>query len=591
MQTIKVINAPYEIAKAYKPLADLEFVDYRELPSTEAAIRLHEGEADVALIPVAEFVAHGEYVGLDFGYGCQAATNKFMLYSHSPIQDLERIYLYDEASSSSLLLRLLLSDHWNVAPRLMRRRLDVSPEDLGPRDGILVFQDKPSTKYEVCKFGIDIVNVWSSITGLPFVFMVWAARPGTLTLTEHQVFNDLFHRHTAHLLPEKELVTAERDFSLSVDEPYEFYYLNNFVRKGMNRFITRAAKKGFVPPTRYRYATFTLLDRQTAGSLKERSVDTLLSDSISGSRLSVYEATKLANNASLADLGLAADLLRNKLFSKRSVGFVIPCRTDFFTNTDRSIEVINRAIKSGVSQIFLVPDSDSLLDLSEYEEILNILSTQFPISIEGFNVAQLVKLSEKTGIAAQDVLSRLVTAGLDSIHNSGGGLLIDRIMRSKGITNITSEDWLRMMKWIHRFGGASSCYLSIDKDNTWEERLIHLHKLRMLQDETRGFRYFYCDIREKQTGQIPAELKLRTTIISRLFLDNVPSIQENALSNNSIPGVLSLCFGANEVRIPVGEDQIGDTKELLSTLHSLKDMGLDFDFERLEIPTVTDIQH
>ena len=52
-------------------------------------------------------------------------------------------------------------------------------------------------------------------------------------------------------------------------------------------------------------------------------LDRLLSKAADGHRLSVDDALQLAADASLADLGLAADMRRNQLYPGRRVSYIV----------------------------------------------------------------------------------------------------------------------------------------------------------------------------------------------------------------------------------------------------------------------------
>jgi cyclic dehypoxanthinyl futalosine synthase len=86
---------------------------------------------------------------------------------------------------------------------------------------------------------------------------------------------------------------------------------------------------------------------------------------------------------------------------------------------------------------------------------------------------------------------------------------------------------------------------------TLEERIDHLLHLRALQDRTRGFTAFIgWTFQPENTALAGDELTsfqyLRTLAISRVFLDNFPSVQASWVTQGPKIGQVSLRFGAND---------------------------------------------
>ncbi len=103
---------------------------------------------------------------------------------------------------------------------------------------------------------------------------------------------------------------------------------------------------------------------------------------------------------------------------------------------------------------------------------------------------------------------------------------------------------------------------------TMEERIVHLDKIRQLQDETGGFTAFIpwtfqpkntalSVSAEKRTGfKIGGFDYLRTLAVSRLFLDNVPNIQASWVTQGSKIAQLALKFGANDLGSTMIEENV-----------------------------------
>ena len=96
---------------------------------------------------------------------------------------------------------------------------------------------------------------------------------------------------------------------------------------------------------------------------------------------------------------------------------------------------------------------------------------------------------------------------------------------------------------------------------SWEDRLIHLHKVRQLQDETGGFTAFITwSFQEENTklkkGNTSAPEYLRVQAISRLFLDNIANIQSSWVTQGPSVGQIALYFGANDFGSVMFEENV-----------------------------------
>ena len=310
---IKVGNFAHKLGRPFALLRGLDFVEYAENGISENVLRLQEGALDVALISTTDFASHGGYVGLNFGLGVSSFSRRVMLYARSELHKLRTVYVHDDCSSMVLLLKLLLTEKWSAGPRLLHIP---PPARLDEHEGVLVMHEHAGeTPHGAeCWIAEDIMELWREMCGLPFVALIWAARPGVLTLRQHKLFNEMFH------FCEK----AQKCLTSALIEPAPdsasmHYYLDEEMMEGLNHFYGLCAKRNLLPATRYSHASYAPFDRGPRICHRERSVQELLQESIEGRRLSVREGIRLAAEADIADLGLAADLLRRVRRSSSSL--------------------------------------------------------------------------------------------------------------------------------------------------------------------------------------------------------------------------------------------------------------------------------
>jgi chorismate dehydratase len=149
----------------------------------EVAARLGRGDIDVGLIPSIEAV---RIPGLAVVPGlCVGATHEVrsvLLVSRKPVQEIRRVALDENSRTSAALVRIILADRYGIYPEVATRSPEID-EMLRDADAALVIGDPAlhvdREAYEI----LDLAAEWRLLTGLPFVFAVWAVRPGVADQT------------------------------------------------------------------------------------------------------------------------------------------------------------------------------------------------------------------------------------------------------------------------------------------------------------------------------------------------------------------------------------------------------------------------
>jgi chorismate dehydratase len=132
---------------------------------------LNAGRADVALIPVAHLFAHPELTMLEgLGVAADGPVQSVLLKCNVPIEKV-RIVVRDPASATSnALAGLLFKKHF-------RRDVNmVGFHEVERPDAAVVIGDRALCSDPAPAGDIDLAQAWKEMTGLPFVFAVWAVR-------------------------------------------------------------------------------------------------------------------------------------------------------------------------------------------------------------------------------------------------------------------------------------------------------------------------------------------------------------------------------------------------------------------------------
>jgi chorismate dehydratase len=149
-----------------------------EVPSRLADL-LAGGALDVALIPVIEYFRAGTYTVVpDIAIASRGPVLSVTLFSRMPWAGVRRVALDAGSRTSAALTRILLARRYGASPEVVPLPLDRDAEDVDA-DAVLLIGDRAM---RACLPGFahayDLGQEWLDWTGLPFVYAVWAVRPG-----------------------------------------------------------------------------------------------------------------------------------------------------------------------------------------------------------------------------------------------------------------------------------------------------------------------------------------------------------------------------------------------------------------------------
>jgi chorismate dehydratase len=251
---------------------DLSFT----VPS-QCAEQLRTGQANVAIIPAIEYQRIDDLVILpDMAIASKKQVRSLLIIAKKPIQRVKSFALDGSSRSTQTLTRILCPEKWKIAPKFFE-----APPDLGamlqqadaalligdPALRIAVGIEKDSwpgaqgqTVCPAATLGIsssellyvhDVVGEWRSLTGLPAVLAVWAARRD---ITTAEVAADFLISRDFGLsrLPEISF-DAARD--LELPQPTLESYLRHNIdfsldaenRRGLESYFDHAEKLGLIP--------------------------------------------------------------------------------------------------------------------------------------------------------------------------------------------------------------------------------------------------------------------------------------------------------------------------------------------------------
>jgi aminodeoxyfutalosine synthase len=232
-------------------------------------------------------------------------------------------------------------------------------------------------------------------------------------------------------------------------------------------------------------------------------------------------------------------------------------------------EIRNRAteaVSQGATEIHIVGGLHPDLPFDFYLEMLATVRSVAPeLHIKAFTAVEIEYLSRLARHSISETLERLKEAGLGSLPGGGAEILGKPVRDRLCPEKISGEQWLEVMRDVHRAGLKSNATMLYGHIETYADRVDHLRRLRELQDETRGFQVFIPLAFQKENNPL-GHLKnpmsggvddLKTLAVARLYLDNFANIKAYWVMLGEKIAQTALCFGVNDLDGTVVEEKIG----------------------------------
>lgn len=146
---------------------------------------LAAGQCDTALIPVIEYQRLPRLrIIPDVAVASKSRVRSVVLAARCPIEEARTVTLDTSSRTSQALARILFARRYGSTPVFTEREPDANCENMfEASDAALVIGD-PAMRLEADaeRLGLrvyDLAEEWRAMTGLPFVFAVWAVREET----------------------------------------------------------------------------------------------------------------------------------------------------------------------------------------------------------------------------------------------------------------------------------------------------------------------------------------------------------------------------------------------------------------------------
>ena len=316
-------------------------------------------------------------------------------------------------------------------------------------------------------------------------------------------------------------------------------------------------------------------------------------------RLSIEEASEIYENAPLHELTMAADIRRKKLHPDGKVTYLVD-RNVNYTNVctincqfcsfyrppghdetyTQSFEEISQRINElediGGSRILMQGGVNPDLEFSWYLDLISYLTKNHPdIHLDCFSPIEIEGIAEVSGMTTLEVLTQLQAVGLHGLPGGGAEMLVEEVRKDISPKKGNPDNWLRVMQEAQSLGLTTSATNVFGFGETLRQRVQHMSRIRDLQDYAlqnydNGFTSFIAwpvqlesnSFGRRNRGQNkhvlgagPTEY-IRHIAVSRLFFDNIASIQASWPTMGLGVAQMALLSGANDAGSTMMEENV-----------------------------------
>jgi len=201
------------------------------------------------------------------------------------------------------------------------------------------------------------------------------------------------------------------------------------------------------------------------------------------------------------------------------------------------------------------------LKLDDYGKLFHDVRARFPqLEFYEMTVAEFMYVCKTTRVSYADGAARLAEYGVRWVTGGGAEVLDDAFRLRHSPLKYTVSDYYDAQRAILDAGLGSTATMVIGFDETLDERLNHLERLRTFQDELGGrLPSFLCwtykpDHNALGGVEIDGRTYLRWLAVCRLYLHNIRHIRASVLTQNG-NALMGLCYGADDFDLPT-EDEV-----------------------------------
>ncbi|MCS4542464.1 MAG: aminofutalosine synthase MqnE [Euryarchaeota archaeon] len=351
---------------------------------------------------------------------------------------------------------------------------------------------------------------------------------------------------------------------------------------------------------------------------REDEISGVVEKALNGEELDREDGIVLMKSNNLLLLGALADNLRKRTVGdivtfviNRHINYTNICVSKckfcaFYRDTespeaytlsiDEILKKISETVQLGITEVHIVGSLHPDLSFEFYEEMLKKIKEKFPnIHIQAFTAVEIAYFTKISGNSIEEVLKRLIDAGLGSIPGGGAEVFNEELRKKLCPNKVSGEGWLNVHTIAHKLGLKTNATMLYGHIETIEDRVDHILKLRETQKKSGGFQAFIplsfhpqntCLLKEGLVKNGPTGFDdLKTLAVSRILLnDYIKNIRAFWIMLGRKLAQISLNYGVNDLDGTVVEEKITHAAGATSEEYITKDQLVELIREAGRIP-------
>ncbi|MBP9212749.1 MAG: aminofutalosine synthase MqnE [Bacteroidetes bacterium] len=336
-----------------------------------------------------------------------------------------------------------------------------------------------------------------------------------------------------------------------------------------------------------------------------------------GTRLSLQDGLTMFASQDIISIGKMAHAVQ-QMKSGDTVYYVVNQKIEPTNICVLSCKFCDFAVKQGTPEAYEMTIEDILSKLNSdvhevhitgglhpdwpweyYVGMVRDIKKAYPqVDVKAFTAVEIDFFHKKFKMSIEEVLRQLYAVGLRTMPGGGAEVFSERVRKLLFNQKIGAKTWFEVHKTAHRLGIPSNATLLYGHIETYEERVMHMVKLREAQDETHGFLSFIpLAFQPGDTGIKPkndftsAIEDLKTIAVSRLMLDNFPHIKAYWVMLTEEVASVALNFGADDMDGTVGGEKIAHDAGAISPMTMAKDKLIKIINDAGKIPVERDVYY
>jgi aminodeoxyfutalosine synthase len=218
------------------------------------------------------------------------------------------------------------------------------------------------------------------------------------------------------------------------------------------------------------------------------------------------------------------------------------------------LDIVRKYDGQPVTEVHVVGGVHPKMDLKFFGELLKGIKTLRPdLHIKGFTAVELEYMIRKAKMSYREGLQFLKDNGLDSLPGGGAEIFDESIRKQIAEDKCTAEQWLEIHETAHQLGMASNATMLYGHIESFEHRIDHMERLRLLQERTGGFNTFIPlkfrnhDNQMSHVPEVSVIEDMRNYAISRIYMDNFAHVKAYWPMLGRTNAQLALSFGVDDI--------------------------------------------